>query len=392
MSKYIQDCIRNNSRSIIGGLTKPQQKSLNEIIRGLFNTGTPILRHLAQDKNKSAKKQAEKYSYHLGNIGIKNNVDAFALNKAKKSIEQTTIIAYDLTDISKENSRKMEKISTVFDGSKRKPTEGFTIHGVGINNILVKLEIHDSQRKTLNQTRLKIINEISKRLDNQGIWVFDRGNDDKQFFKDLRQNLKVDFIARLKENRLVVVEETGVIIQVKDLQEGKYKIFLMNKSNTGADLKEKYTLVISDHLKNKAPIRLLSNLDFEQYSIKELVTMYLQRWGIENGFKRIKTKFELEKIRLLSYEKCVNLIALIQLAVVLSTITFLTIQQETNFLITGVLLTYKRFLKTKHLTFNNDSFISFLRDALRPLIHRKWHPTNQISLFSRRQLEKLGSF
>ena len=56
----------------------------------------------------------------MENIGIKNNVDAFALNKAKKSIEQTTIIAYDLTDISKENSRKMEKISTVFDGSKRK--------------------------------------------------------------------------------------------------------------------------------------------------------------------------------------------------------------------------------------------------------------------------------
>ena len=392
MSKYIQDCIRNNSRSIIGALTKPQQKALNEIIRGLFNTGTPILRHLAQDKNKSVKKQAEKYSYHLGNVEIKNNVDDFALNKAKKTIEQTTIIAYDLTDISKENSRKMEKISTVFDGSKRKPTEGFTIHGVGINNILVRLEIHDSQSKTLNQTRLKIIREISKKLDNQGIWVFDRGNDDKQFFKDLRQNLKIDFIARLRENRLVVVEETGVITKVKNLQEGKYKVFLMNKTNTKADLKEKYTLVISNHLKNKAPIRLLSNLDFEQYSIKELVTMYLQRWGIENEFKRIKTKFELEKIRLLNYEKCVNLIALIQLAVILSTITFLTIQQETNFLITGVLLMYKRFLKIKHLTFNNDSFISFLRDALKPLIHGKWHPPNQISLFSRRQLEKLGSF
>lgn len=392
MSKYIQDCIRNNSRSIIGSLTKPQQKALNEIIRGLFNTGTPILRHLAQDKNKSAKKQAEKYSYHLGNVEIKNNVDDFALNKAKKTVEQTTIIAYDLTDISKENSKKMEKISTVFDGSKRKPTEGFTIHGVGINNILVKLEIHDSQCKTLNQTRLRIIREISKKLDNQGIWVVDRGNDDKQFFKDLRQNPKVDFIARLRKNRLVVVEETGVIIQVKNLHEGKYKIYLLNKTNTKVDLKEKYTLVISSHLKNKAPIRLLSNLDFEQYSIKEFVTMYLQRWGIENGFKRIKTKFELEKIRLLNYEKCVNLIALIQLAVILSTITFLTIQQETNFLITGVLLMYKRFLKIKHLTFNNDSFISFMRDALKPLIHRKWHPPNQISLFSRRQLEKLGSF
>ena len=55
MYKYIQDTIRNNSRSIIAGMTKPQKKSFAELVRGLFVENTPVLRHLAQDKTKTAK-------------------------------------------------------------------------------------------------------------------------------------------------------------------------------------------------------------------------------------------------------------------------------------------------------------------------------------------------
>jgi len=119
-----------------------------------------------------------------------------------------------------------------------------------------------------------------------------------------------------------------------------------------------------------------------------MVTMYLERWGVENIFKRVKTKFELEKIRVLSYQKFVNLVSLIQLAVVVSTITFTKIQQATNTLITGVLLSYKKFIKLKSLTFNLDSFISFMKESLEPLIIRKIAPSQQLSLFK----EKLGSF
>ena len=79
MNKYIQDSIRNNLRSIIYGLTLPQQKSISEITRGLFTAGTPILSHLVQDKTKTAKKQSEKYSYHLGNIALQTTINDFAL-------------------------------------------------------------------------------------------------------------------------------------------------------------------------------------------------------------------------------------------------------------------------------------------------------------------------
>mgnify|MGYP001559427187 FL=1 len=388
MYKYIQDSIKNNSRCVLKDLTKPQRKALSEIVRGLFTAGEPILRHIAQDKTKSAKKQAEKYSHHLGNVQIQEKVETLAMKEARKQIRKRTIIAYDLTDISKESAKKIEKLSRVWDGSKRKINTGFSLHGVGINGILTKFQMHDGGKFMLNQIRKKIVTEISEKLGKKGIWVVDRGNDDKQFFKFLRQDLKVDFIARLKENRQVVIKKTGVKIQVKNLKAGKYTVYLMKKNNNRVDLSSEYTLVISNHLKGKEPIRLLHSLEFK-FSKNQIVNMYLQRWGVENIFKRVKEKFDLESIRVLKWQKFVNLVALIQLAVLVSTIMFLKIQQSTNALIIGVLLYYKNFLKLKTLGFNIDSFISFMKISLKPLVFRLEKPPNQLNIFSARQLVEL---
>lgn len=381
MSKYIADSIRNNSRFVIDGLTKPQSKAVNEIIRGLFVKNTPILRRLAQDDSILTKKQAEKYSHHLGNIDIRNRVNEFALKQAKKTIKEKTIIAYDLTDISKESSKKIENTSIVFDGSKRKPANGFFLHGIGINNNLVKLEIHNNDANTLNQTRRRIINELSKKLGKKGVWVFDRGNDDKQFFKYLRQNAKVQFIARLKSNRQVVIKETGAIIQVKYLKPGKYRVYFMNNHNTHVDTSFEYTLVIQKHLHDKPPIRLISSLPYEKYTKKELVKMYLERWGVENIYRRAKTKFLLEKIRVLGFQKFSNLVSLIQFAIVISASIFVQLLESTTLWIAGVLAIYKRFLKMKSLSMNIDSFITFMSTVLKPLLIKKPPPpTNQLVL------------
>jgi hypothetical protein len=393
MYKYIQDEIRNNSRLLLNNLTVPQRKAVTETIRGLFVSGTPILRHLAQNENVSAKKQGDKYSYHLGNIELKEKVETSALNKVRNHMRRNTVIAYDLTDINKETARKMAKISKVFDGSKRKTTNGYTLHGLGINGILLKLEVHEGQEYTQNQMRKKIVEEYSEKLKQKGIWVFDRGNDSKQFFKFLRHDSKVQFVARLKSNRGVVVKETGAIMKLEDLPSGKYPVYLMNKNNTYADLSAEFTLVISNHLDdNKQPIRLLASLNDTPTS-EEIVSIYLQRWGIENIFKRSKQKFNLEKIRVLDYQKFVNLIALIQFAINVSTVAFIKIQKSTYSLISGVLIYYKKFIKLKSLTLNLDSFISFIRFSLKPTIPRcQKPPPQQLNLLSRRQVEKLGSF
>lgn len=391
MMKYIHDTIQNSSRSIFKGFTGPQKKAVTEIIRGLFVAGEPILRKLAQNPKKSSKRQGDKYSFHLGNINLPDAVDEMALKRAKSEVKKNTIIAYDLTDISKETAERMEKLSWVYDGSTNTIQRGYTLHGVGVNGLLLKLRVHEGDRHTINQTRKEIVKNLSLSFGGKGIFVFDRGNDGKQWFVDLRQELKTQFISRLREKRLVVMKETGAIMRLKELPEGMHEVYLMNKNNTSVDTRYTYTLVIRKHLVNKPPIRLLCHLH-EAYTAKEIVEMYLQRWGVENLFKRAKQKFFLEKIRVLDYQKFVNLVALIQFATNVSTISFFNLQRLTNSLISSALFCYRLFIKRHTLSFNIDSFITFLHASLKTLAFHTEKPPNQQNLFSKRQLGKLVPF
>lgn len=381
MCKYITDTVKNNLKSVIKTCTKPERKAFEEVVRGLLSKGTPILRHLIQNDEITAKKQAEKYSKHLAKRDLTEAVENLALRHAKQEVSRYTIIAYDLSDIAKDCAKKMEKIRRVFDGSERKTCNGYVFHGVGINQLLVKAEIHDGDKTFQPQIRKKIVEKINRYLGGKGVWVVDRGNDDKAFFLFLRSELKVHFIARLKDDRQFSMIKTGDIFQVKNLKPGQYDVYLMSRYNNKVDRENPYRLVIQHHLGEKEPIRLLTTLPKKRFSKQQIVNMYLERWGVENSFKRIKQKFGLEKIRVIKYQVFLNLIALTLFAMLMSTLIFQRIQKMNHQLISEVILMYKNFLRVKSLSFNPDSFISFIQDLLPKLTFRNHDPPTQMTLF-----------
>ncbi len=388
MEKYITDTIHNSLRPITGTLTRPQKKAVEEMVRGLFTAGEPILTHLAQNPDVTVKKQAEKYSYHLGNIDLTAQVEALALRKVTSAVRKNTVIAYDTTDINKDAAEKMEKLSGVWDGSAGMGVQGYELHGVGVNGLLLGIRLHDADTETNPQTRFSIIEQVSAGLNKRGIWVLDRGNDSGAFYRDLRHTLNVRFIARVKDNRTVVLVKTGERVSVRDLPEGRYAVHLMGEKQHTVD-PDVYLLVVRTHVEEKEPIRLLTNLGWEEFSDKQLVTMYLKRWGIENIFRSAKVCFGLEKVRVLSFRKIRNLIALIHLVLVLSAHLFHTMQKSTYTLVVAILHVYKHFLTKRSLTLNFDSFVRFLRQSLPPLVHREKPPPIQLRLFSAPTLLKL---
>ncbi len=381
MEKYITDAIRNSLRSVTGKLTRPQQKAAEELVRGLFIEGEPILRHLAQNTAITVKKQAEKYSYHLGNMALTENIEALALRKVASTIRKNTVIAYDTTDINKDDAETMEGLGGVWDGSAHCGAQGYELHGVGVNGTLLTLRVQNGSAETLPQTRFSVIERVSSALGKRGIWVLDRGNDSGSFYRDLRHTLEVRFIARVKENRTVVLVQTGERLTVKDLPEGRHAVHILGSKQNTVD-RDLYLLVIKKHLEEKEPIRLLTNLLWDEFSDRQIVTMYLKRWGIENIFRSAKVCFGLEKIRVQSFVKLANLIALIHLVLVLSAYLFRAIQKSTYTLVVAILHVYKLFLVQRSLTLNYDSFVRFLRQSLPPLIHREKPPPRQLRLFS----------
>lgn len=391
MDKYTLDCLKNQLNPVISDCSKPQKDCVKTLVRQIFIKGTPILRHLALENELMVKPQARKFSRHLENIEIENAVDGLALKEAKKIIDEDTSIAYDLCDISKENAKRMENLSTVFDGSKRKISEGFFLHGIGIEDILLKFKVHLANEFTLNQTRKSLIFELAEEFSRRGIWLIDRGNDDKQFFRDLAE-AEIKFICRIKSNRLAVLKQTGERIKIKDLSTGKYEVYLFDNHNNKPKTDIAYTIIIHQHLKEKE-MYLLTNLPADKYSEKEFVEKYLQRWGVENSFKRIKTKFMLEKIRVLSFKRFVNLVSIIRLCMILATIIYQKIVgQSKNFLmnIYHLVAKFKAFRKRKSLTLNLDAFITFLGCHLKPFATKKIPDPPNLCLFSKYALGKLA--
>jgi transposase len=280
-------------------------------------------------------------------------------------------------------AEKMENMSGVWDGSEGKGAQGYELHGVGMNGTLLALRVHDNDTNTHPQTRFETIQHISHALGQKGIWVLDRGNDSSSFYRDLRHTLEVRFIARVKENRRVVLVKTGEHISITDLPDGRHAVHLMGEKPHTID-PDMYLLVVRRLKDHHQPLRLLTNLQWEEYSDRQIMTMYLKRWGIENIFRSAKVCFGLEAIRVLRFQKIRNLVALVHLVLVLSVSLFRMIQKSTYTLVVALLQIYRIFLQKKSLALTHDSFVHFLRQSLPPLIHREKPPPNQPRLFSSR--------
>ena len=393
MNKYILDTIKNNTKTIFRGMSVPQKKAMNLLVKRVFKTGRGILRELGDGSLQLPKTIAQKLSHHLGNIDLLSSVEKFADRRIWKYFPEGGVIAYDLTDIAKRTAKKIENITDIFDGSIRRKSRGFFVHGVGFGQYLWRLRLHDNTREFLPQIRKQILERlISFTKSKKPIFAFDRGNDSKDLFEYMEKK-KARYIVRLKKNRSVVVKESGEIVRVDELPEGRYEILLTTRK-TEQHKKPKYQeyqLVIYKKQKSKKhPIRLIlsKNLDPDKkLSNKKITNLYLQRWGVENSFKQIKTALNLEEIRVMKFKKFQNFVSLLHFCSLLNEFLLSRIQENMkifqNISLTKIFYEYKEFLKRYTLTMNSHSFFRFLQKIFPTFyVHRKRRNSHlQPSLF-----------
>ena len=347
--KHIHDAIRNTLRSVAEDLTLPQTRAAQEILAGLLRNHTPILNHLNTGTRTRMVKQTERYRRHLENIDIAAAVEE-RLFRTLPAVEEDTVIAYDLGDIAKPHAEKMEGISGIFDGSAKAPSVGYHLHGVAILNQPVVMEVHDAERETLNQTRLRVIDRVVQRIGRKGIWVFDRGNDGGRLFAALCRR-KLRFLIRLRKNRHLVERCSGVLQAVEDFPPGIHEVHMPGQ-------RWNFTLVVYEHAAETTPMRVLVR-GVEAEDAEDIIATYLLRWEIENLYRQVKEKFQLERIRLLSWQKLRNLLALIQLAMSISNRTFAEMVEDPDRRF-ELSVTFRAFCHHRSLTENRFAFTSFL--------------------------------
>jgi len=384
--KHVHDAVRNTLRSIGRSLTTPQIRAVKELLVGLLRNSTSILNHLNRETEIRIGKQSERYRRHLETINIAALVEKYIF-RTLPEVEEDTIIAYDLGDIAKPYAKKMEGVHPIFDGSERKSSRGYELHGVSIHNQPVVMELHDADSKFPPQVREEIIDRITERIGTKGIWVYDRGNDDKKLFS-AHVRRKQRFVIRLKRNRRLVHKTSGMTQRVEDFLPGIYGVRVPKH-------RWKYTLVAAEHIgedQEQEPIRVPVR-GVKVRKAEEIIEAYLRRWDIENLYKQMKGKFGLEEMRLLSLTKVKNLPALIQLATGISNSAFAEMTEEKEEESTAIFelsTTFKAFCHKRCLTKNRFAFTSFLQEhspTLRPR-EREGNPF-QRSLLPRREIRRM---
>ena len=378
----IVNVINNNFNRLIqkSGVTLPQGRKLKELGIQILKEGEVQLRKLKVDSKKStAKKQGELFGNMLQKGDITSGVNQMIFSRFIRGLEEDDTIAYDLTDeahpfVDLEAKKGLENVTPVFDGSRRRKEKGFVHHGVGTGKYLLRLDIHNPDTEFLPQKRKEILEEMIPKLHGKGIWAFDRGNDDEKLFSYL-SGKNIRFIIRIKENRDFCICDTGEIFSAKNLPEGRYEVYVKKsggkkkgKTDTlGFDRKHKYLVIKEKHLEEKNPIILLVSTSLKKFSNTELIGKYLQRWGVENQFRKVKQLYNFESILIRKWKRRKNMTALILFIHFLSGIIKQKLEQGKNELNLVFLIAWeslKSFLKKESKDYNDYSFLAFLRTQI----------------------------
>lgn len=281
-------------------------------------------------------------------------------------IKEDTLLVLDISDIAKKYAEKMEYLARVHNGSEGELANGYwTCNVIGaevgetaltpLYSRLYSQAGPDFQSE--NSEIRKAISLVSKHTEKRGIWILDRGGDRRKILYHLLEN-KLHFIIRLKVYRHLVYR--GKRCSVYDLaldcplpyaervikeEKDKEKIHCLEFGYRPIKLPERkeqlYMVVIMGF--GQEPMMLLTNVRMRKSrkSLWRIVESYIARWSIEETIRFIKQSYNLEDIRLLTYRRLQNMMALI-LAVSYFTMAYLGIKTKLRILARHVLKAARR--------------------------------------------------
>ncbi|WP_113802828.1 hypothetical protein [Garciella nitratireducens] len=184
-------------------------------------------------------------SFDETNQFVENYIDTI-----QPFINDNTIFCIDGSEITKRNSKVLEDIGTVRDGSTGETNvNGYNILEVAALNDKYKMPISAYSKvysnacedfKSENTETLKALDFIRTYFGNVGIKALDRGYDDNKFYKYFTKN-EEQFVIRAKRNRDVI--DNGKVINILNLAnkyKGRYVTIMKNKAGKARKCKFSY--------------------------------------------------------------------------------------------------------------------------------------------------------
>ena len=334
----IQAQMHHFSGKLSAGLPKPTRRFVEEVIYGIQSRGFVRLSEIARALNEDIplRKTINRLCNQLRRPGLRRHIGERVLDEASPQIKEDTLLVIDISDIAKPYAQKMEYLARVRDGSKKELADGYWICQVvgadcGESKIIpLYSELYSQEAPDFiseNREILKAVERLSQNIGQRGIYVIDRGGDRENLFHPLLEGEK-RFLIRLVGNRRLVYR--GQKRAAYDLacscplpyadriikeERGREKTYFLEygfrKVRLPGREEQLYLLVIKGF--GETPMMLLTNLQLRKKRARLwwVVQAYLTRWKVEESIRFIKQSYHLEDIRLLTYERLKNMMALV---------------------------------------------------------------------------------
>jgi len=312
---------------MIYGIQARQSVRLSEIARSL-------------NEDIQLKKTIDRLSSRLARPGMAEEISKGVIRHGKNRIKENTLLIVDPTDITKKYAERMQYLARVRDGSDKVIGNGYWMVEViaaetGERDVVPLYQSLYSQKapdfESENDEVLQAIHTVAGYTGDAGIWVIDRGGDRGTIIHPLLENSR-KFIIRMRGDRHVLyrgksrsMEEVAkgcplvyadrVVKEAKEKEEAYNLEYGYRKIKLPEYEKPLYLLIVKGF--GAKPLILLTTIELRKKRslLWWVLESYLTRWRIEETIRFIKQSYQLEDVRVLTYERLRNMMALVLAAV-----------------------------------------------------------------------------
>jgi len=329
------------SGELCRGMGKIQSRFVGEAIYGIQARGSVRLSEIGRSLSEttSLKKRIDRLSRNLGRPGLDRDIGAAVLAQGADLVKQDTLLILDPTDITKKYAKKMELLAKVRDGSEKEIGLGYwvdTVVAADVDSSEIIPLVHSLYSQDAadfmseNRELLNVIEKVHSATSSRGVFVIDRGGDRGVLYDGLlKKEAPLRFIIRQRGDRLVLdgsrLRQTlelaqscktpyqEMVIKEKDGKEKAYLVhFGFRRVRLPAHPDKPLWLVVVKGLGDN-PLMLLTAEPMRRNRavVWWVVKAYLTRWRVEETIRFIKESYNLEDIRVLTYQRLKNMAALV---------------------------------------------------------------------------------
>lgn len=322
------------------GLDKTLCRFTREAIYGLLYSQSVLLTEIGRSLQSPVKlkKIEDRFCRQLQKPNIWDTVHRQIAEDAAGRISEESLLILDLGDITKKHAKDMPYLATVRDGSDGgELKKGYWTNQViatepGSNQAIpLYHELYSPKAPDFtseNAQILKAIDRVSQATGDQGTWVIDRGGDRGVLYRQLLADRR-DFIIRLVGNRHLIYNGSKqsaealakqcptpyaqTIVRKQEHSQTTYQLqFGYRPVRLPAHPDRKLWMLVVRGFGQK-PMMLLTTrkLRRSRKILWECLQCYMKRWSIEETIRFVKQCYDLENIRLLSYQRLRNMMALV---------------------------------------------------------------------------------